>query len=1114
MNTNEKQKEAFNVLKALNKAISTSRLYPPEAPQVNAAVRRGYSELEAFVRRHGQLQFSLKGDRPHLLGAPLDKQFVDSAANISLYRQLRLLGFASMTIKEELDYHTFEQILTVFRATLAEIERGGGGLEFVSSQGLADCFSIEKQSLERKGDDDEPASLKVRPELVAALLGKDTRSPVLADLKKRLVEDEVGIKIIAAAIAAVLKAIQAQKTVVAASDFPKILARLDSLLPVEKRGAISQGLARFLSRNMRNTALCVLLTQRFSQKFGALFYADLVASLEPERFAEIVAIFDQRLEKAGLKGNRQDSARLFGQGRTRLLKTPAGKRYLQDKENQTSWRNGKQDRLKRQCEAATRQIVSGNYQILLDAKVLQILPAGLPLLEKTAAGDPVVQVLRHLVDYIQNDKTSARKAVLECALTTGCRCIDRDRLEAAQVLTDLAMRFVRNTSSDQQVFELATTFLQKAMLTFWKMGDVESGDKILLLFFHIRSGKIPKDKKLCASLARIQDRGVDRADFPRLLKLYTTPPQDMNSGLRLVYQGPVAIRFLLKHLVQSQEKQERFTIMDLLKRNPGDLISVVCERLSKDMPWYGKRNLLKLLGEVGSEREAAQVVPYLNHSDYRVQREALFCLVNIAGTQKKKLLLEALDHTSGKITVQIIEACNSFCDRDVAARLGTMLNEYPNYAKEIREPLLLALIDTLGRYPDKVSQTALQAFCEQRDRKKAKRLPETVWSAARKSLHFLKNEIKAQKKAPTLARQLTPNTLQHVSQNPQQSLRQTFISGLPEERSIRNMLARGEKEQAISRLFLFIEQIARRRNFALSERLKGWLAEVSGQDLTLVLKAGALIAREKKIAQKEGHLDPWGGLYDNLSSNEFETLFNSFIHKTYAAEELIVDQGTRQESIFFVCSGEVKLYCEKEGNNFFISTVTPGEIIGVDVSSDPSYWDVSAVSVEDSSIMLLPVALLDMWKKELPGLVGKLQVFCERAGKRDLSIVNGGRDRRRYERHKVALQAICHIMDSRGKSTGISSQVGLLDISQGGLAYLQETEEVENLKRMLGRKVRLDILGRDTDIKVIGSIIAVRSLQQKEKKYSLHVTFERLLEQQLLQGLVQADTEQQVPLPG
>ncbi len=87
----EKQKNALDVLKSLNAAVTTTKLYPPSFPQVANAVELAYEQLRSFLRKHGELSFSLLDNEPNLCGHPVSQKTLGKTHGEDIFQQLRLL---------------------------------------------------------------------------------------------------------------------------------------------------------------------------------------------------------------------------------------------------------------------------------------------------------------------------------------------------------------------------------------------------------------------------------------------------------------------------------------------------------------------------------------------------------------------------------------------------------------------------------------------------------------------------------------------------------------------------------------------------------------------------------------------------------------------------------------------------------------------------------------------------------------------------------------------------------------------------------------------------------------------------------------------------------------
>ena len=53
------QNDALEALKAFNTAITTTRLYPADAPQVPVLVEKAYQAIKQHLRKNGDLHFSI-----------------------------------------------------------------------------------------------------------------------------------------------------------------------------------------------------------------------------------------------------------------------------------------------------------------------------------------------------------------------------------------------------------------------------------------------------------------------------------------------------------------------------------------------------------------------------------------------------------------------------------------------------------------------------------------------------------------------------------------------------------------------------------------------------------------------------------------------------------------------------------------------------------------------------------------------------------------------------------------------------------------------------------------------------------------------------------------------
>ena len=234
MKQKELQENGVVALRAFNNALVTARLYPPTAPQVTNAVDIGYKKIREFLRSFGALEILLEKEIPFLCGLPVDEEILSSFSNLVVYRQMSLLGVSRLVLAPSMDRFAFSQILSVFNAGRDKIRQAGGGIEYITSLGLASYFP-EPLKVEEERPDESPVQskekkvLKVDAELLSVLLGNEKHPAAAKRLAKSFSDTERGVEILVAAIGHILKGLKEKKEAGRTGLFPRLLQDVQNL---------------------------------------------------------------------------------------------------------------------------------------------------------------------------------------------------------------------------------------------------------------------------------------------------------------------------------------------------------------------------------------------------------------------------------------------------------------------------------------------------------------------------------------------------------------------------------------------------------------------------------------------------------------------------------------------------------------------------------------------------------------------------------------------------------------------------------------------------------------------------------------------------------------------
>ncbi|MBU1568337.1 MAG: cyclic nucleotide-binding domain-containing protein [Proteobacteria bacterium] len=1108
------QAKSVDALKLLNNAIVTSRLYPPESPQVANAVERGYKGLKLFLREQGPLLFSNRDDSPWLCGQPLEQEILNSFPNLVVFRQLRLLGLSQLLIGADMDRYAFGQILYVFNTPLEKAKKAGGGMAYITSLGLASYFPEKAEGSPVKVDVSQPAEtksrklVKIQPELLACLCGMDKSPKIQDELIKRLQSTESIVDLLAAGVGHILQGILKKGEIVSSPLFPLMLQGAERLIGENDLRPVTLDLARILVQNLREPALCVLLSQEYPEGFGKRFFDGLIGFLTTDNLGTLFILFREQIAKSRLAdGDKSPRMKLLGDAILRLMNTGKGKHFLGAEKARALIHEGEAVRKKSRLEAGIHGLLRGNLNPLKSDELLEYLPEALAQKFATKAEHDAETLIKRIGECLRKEGGAVNGTVLSSTVTIGEKLVADGRLALIDIFLEPLMIVFRQEALDETLLEKIVNFLHLVMQASWNLGDYGRGDGILNLFHMIRSGQLGRSTSLKRIIGKIQDQGIQRAMLPTLLAECLASPMDEALAHRLVFQGPVAVRFLVESLVNTEDMDDRIKIIDLLTTNSCFLTPIIHEYLPAHMPWYGKRNLLKLLGETGEEEDAQSVLPFFKHEDFRVQKEAFLCLYKIGGKNRKTLFLEALAVSSELLKVQLIDALNSFCDDEVATQLVELLVANENFTEKNRTDILLQVLETLGRCASPAAIKGIESFLQTRKQRSAKKIPDHIWGAAEKALKYLENDLKENRKKYLQAGQLRKNALKQSAQISKSTKDQKILTGLPQEQTVRAFLAQGDKSGAKELLVQMIEQSARAHNFIQADNLRQWLIEVDPAAFSYIIKAAELIDREKVAAIDKGHLEIWSKLYECLSSEEFAAVYHAQKHTRYLGGEVIVKQGAVKTSLFFINSGKVKLYFEDQKKEVLVKTMGAGEIFGSGAFFDASVWTISVASVSPSEISSLKLDKLREWSDEYPGLESKLKDFCSKFERIDDFIKKSSKDRRLQERHEISGRVSTALVDNRGQAIGVSAMAELSDISEGGVSYQVRISKKDNARLLLGRKVQVRVpVGEEPGefTLLYGDILAVRSTYMVESDYSVHVTFDALLEKGTLQEIIKA----------
>lgn len=1101
------QQDALNTLKAFNNAVVTTRLYPAKAPQAANAVERGYKIIKQFVRQGADFIVSLNNGEPELCGEAVQTELLQSISNLIVYRQLALMGLDILTITPELDRVVFKKILDIFTTTIENINKQGGGRQVVTDLGLSAHFPEDRSQIfpTTMGEDDEKGELQeeglseVRREFIELLLGRIDDPRLSAELRQLFQDPAQGTNIFSAAVSAVVEDMHCKLLYAPSPPLAQILENCSRLSSAELQQKISQDSASLLLATLDTSRLVQLFAQDMPLKLGSMLKASLLQQVSMDIFGEITKEMREKIALFRLtQGEDSPQIKHLDHSLETLLSTGKGKQYLGQEKAKAILEAGEKARQTKRVEAGLKALIAGNFEVLQSEEFSLHMPFALQEMEAEGKDSELNLILSLFPKHYYEVKGDEQTMVIKAITQISENLMLAERWDLLKPLADPMKHWIRESNEGDFIYEKSCSVLQTLCTQCWSDGDYKLGDSILSIFYQIRSGSIYKPKPVKSIIGRAQDKGLDRKVLNELLKQCLERPADESLSRRLILQGPIVSRFLVDSLIQAGNTQDRIKIIDLLTYGEQFLPPILIEKLSENMPWYGKRNLLKLLSETGSPDDLEQIYTFLHHDDLRVQREAFICIYKISGSNRKTALLRALAEAGETMKLQVVRALVPFGDSEVAAGLSQLLKEYNYYSVEFRDTLLTNVCLALSRCPAQVAEKELSSFLELRNKRGGRKIGEKVWTAAENALRYLYESQRGEKKKQVAASKKRKDAITQVKTVTKSVSEKKSITGLTEEAAIRELLHNDDTNRAKRLLLDLIAKMARLRRFTQAEQLREWLIEVDSMALSDIIKAAEIIEEEKQAAVDKGHLEIWSDLFDVLSTEEFSAFYHSLRHKRYENEEVIAKKGDIQSSLFFINSGKVKLYYREQAREVLVKSLSKGEVLGVGTFFDPSVWTINAAALGQVNLSILTFDKVRQWQEEHPALESKLRDFCSKFDSVDDFFNTSGQDRREYERYRIKpIRVTTALLDDRGQSTGINAKGELSDLSRGGVSLFMRISKRENARLLLGRMVKLILPLEETggqQIEFSGVVVAVRGQHVTEFEYSVHLEFEQPLD--------------------
>ncbi len=1117
----ERQQECLEALKLINAASTALRLYPEDSAQVTNSVENAYQGAKSFLRNNKVLRFSYLDGRYLLNGEAVDNPTCDRLRLLTFSEQLQKMGLSELVLAKGFDRATFRKILSVFSATPEQIQSAGGNRAFVESLGLEAVFperyvapgESEEEKKQKQRVDRILKKLSggvVRSEFILYLIGRKKGEEVRRTLTLSFQSSGKSGRILAVTTYSLLQILFKDHVVALSPAFSRMLENVNELLSEKLYQEVSVTAARLLAPYLDQRSVLLLICQKFPTPFGEHFYNALLNVTDNETLLAVLDWIREQQKKGGEGVEKseklQTQLKVLSEGYEKLIATPRG-RQLQALENTKEvLQKTEQDRKEKRVQMGISALANGNLESLKNKEVCVSLPATIEKLLENDKEDVAASIIQNVVKGLKEKDHEFRSHLAQVIGGVAIKLANMGRWGWLEKLTPVCLAWIRENEVVDRSLEQYILAMQAMMTQAWYDGNNDLAERILNVFYHIRSGALEKSDAVRELLGSIQDKNVDLALLQGYLDRCFVKPVDEMICRKIVMQGPVAAKFLLDTLITSEKRSDRIRLLKILSEMGRDLVPVLLERLPDPMPWYGKRNIIRLLAETGEEKELEAVLGYASHEDLRVQQETLQCIVRLGKASTVQYLLQVLPKASAQAKAQVVKNLKRVADESVVEPLAELLEECRLYSGSEKTGLAREISRTLGASGSLRAIAVLQKIVDAGEKQFGKESVE----AAELAILYIRDLIYKEERQEEKARQeLKEEAALKESRSAPEKVQQKVyeaVTEYPEEREVYSLLAEDKKEAAKKALLSLIEKTAHLKRFTEAEELRSRLIEIDSMALSEIIKAAEIIEEAKSNSIDQDHILIWSDLYDLLTTEEFNAFYYALEHVNYPTETVIVSQGDPQSRLFFINKGRVKLFFHEGESETLVSTLGYGSVFGGASFFDDSVWTLNAASMGAVDISVLSVESVESWSEEHPALESKLHDYCMRFDMVNEFFKSSGAERRRDERHDLGGVVYISLLDEKGQVTDTSLRGECSDISTGGISFFSRITQRKQARTLLGRPVEI-IIRKDgeEEMRFVGTVVAIRNLHSIELGRSVHIQFDHALDSKTVMDLVNGE---------
>ncbi len=738
----------------------------------------------------------------------------------------------------------------------------------------------------------------------------------------------------------------------------------------------------------------------------------------------------------------------------------------------------------------------GNVQILKNDEFFEVLELYL-LVNPIEDKNKLLKFIARLGDAAMAEEIAIRERALALLSSATKFHLAQNEKEVVFLLVDAICQWLKFETEILPGHSVLNKRLEDVLVWFLNNSYWVEAEEVFILLYRIQSGSLKKNMAI-KSLTSNTLQNLKKKDIvERLTEGYLLENKQQYLFQNILNSiGRKAVIYLLNRVIHSYNRAERLVLLNLIPTFGSKAVPVLQDCLKKNPPWALVRNVIYIVSEIGVDAHYALVAKFFGHSDERVQHEMICCVLKLGGPMMRPRLIKALEFVHNHLKIHILRLLVEKEDNDkgVLVALLELAEKRKSFFGQSGHDLLLAIIVALKAFPCRESVVELEKM---RHEYKKIRGTEQLLLHIDEALKVLGPKIRHKLQSVGDLQDLVSFDSDPLQQQlALEKVRKT-------EEDIQVLVRAGKTQKAGQLIYNQAIAAAKIKDFAVAELLGDRILNIDPRAVAEAIQLGEYIEEQKSSSISSHHLEIWRELYEEMTTEEFNKLYQHLRQENYHKGDIIVQSGETDCNLYFLNSGYVSLSCIVGGKEIFLKRMQPSNVLGGEQFFSPSIWTVTLKALSEIQVHVLEYSVMKKIAENYPGIEETLRKYCRKHTQVPELLKMSGDDRREFPRYSVVLPTQNILLDPFGNKGKRSFSGELFDISSKGLAFTIRISSTDNASLLLGRHIITNIKIGDEELpQQHGIIVGVRSYESNKLNFSVHVKLSKMMDENAFKKIV------------